>query len=372
MPRHDVAIYAPLANLFYDRVERRGSGGAERQTFLLAQALARRGLRVAHIVYECADPVVDPGAPVTLVQRPQPESHGSARDLAAKSLDVWRALDEADARVAVFRGANAVLGIAGAWTRLHRRRLVFAGANNSDFTFQGAAAGTTRAPLFAAGVRAAHQIVVQSEEQVALARTRFPRAGEPLQINSFVEESRATDAQGEAFLWVSRLVDYKRPLLYADLAEAVPEARFWMIPIQTPDPAHVPLLAELQRRAEHLPNLELLEQRPHAELQDLVGRAAAMVNTSSYEGMPNTWLEGWARGVPALTLGFDPDDRVARHGLGVAAGGDWEAFVAGARRLWAGRADRCGFAETVRGYVRDAHGTQVEAAWAALVERLSA
>lgn len=373
MPRHDVAIYAPLANLYYDRAARRGGGGAERQTFLLARGLARRGLRVAHIVEPVADPIADPRAPVTLVQRGRPDGVGSPRGHAAKLGGVWGALREADARVQVLRGANGALGVAGAWSRLHRRGLVFAGANNSDFT--GGPFPSPRDPrarLFAAGMRMTDAVVVQHQDQVALARQRFPKATEPQAINSFVEAMPPTQTPGEAFLWVSRLVDYKQPLLYAELAAAVPAARFWMVPVKSSDPAFGPTLDELRRRAAGLPNLELLDQRSHAELQKLIARAIAMVNTSSYEGMPNTWLEGWARGVPALTLSFDPDERVARHGLGLSAGGEWEAFVAAAQRMWACRADRCGMSATVRDYVLDAHGTQVEDAWAALIERLSA
>jgi glycosyltransferase involved in cell wall biosynthesis len=371
MPEHDVAIYAPLAYLYYDRAAPKGGGGAERQTFLLAHSLARHGLRVAHVVYPVADPVVDPERRITLIERPRPESHGSARDLAEKLADVWKALGEADARVQVLRGANGTLGVAGAWSRLHRRRLVFAGANNSDFTHGPfSSPRDPRARLFAAGIRMTDAVVVQHGEQVELARRRFPRAGEPVQINSFVDEVAPTAEPGEAFLWVSRLVDYKRPLLYADLAAALPQARFWIVPIKTEDPEYATTLDELRRRAAAHPNLEILDQRTHAELQRLVARAVAMVNTSSYEGMPNTWLEGWARGVPALTLSFDPDGRVDANGLGVAAGGDWEAFVAGAERLWEGRANRCGMSDTVRSYVGDAHGAQVAAAWAALIERL--
>jgi glycosyltransferase involved in cell wall biosynthesis len=212
-------------------------------------------------------------------------------------------------------------------------------------------------------------VVVQSADQLELARRRFPRAAEPVQINSFAEHAAAATAPGEAFLWVSRLVDYKRPLLYADLAAAVPEARFWMVPIRTTDAQYAQTLAELERRAAQLDNFEILAQRPHAELQQLIGRAVAMVNTSSFEGMPNTWLEGWARGVPALTLSFDPDGRIAQHGLGIAADGDWEAFVGGARRLWDRRTDHA-LAAGVRNYEHDAHGTQVAARWAELLVRL--
>ena len=72
--------------------------------------------------------------------------------------------------------------------------------------------------------------------------------------------------------------------------------------------------------------------------------------------MPNTWLEGWARGVPALTLSFDPDGRIAAHGLGVEAGGDCEDFVAGGRGGCGSGAPTATGSDRVRAYVADAHG----------------
>jgi glycosyltransferase involved in cell wall biosynthesis len=356
MPRHDVAIYAPWASTYYDAARPVSGGGAERQTFLLAQALARRGLRVAHVVHPVDEPLLDTDAPVTLVETSSPRRQ------------LWRALDAADAAAVVLRGANGRLGAAAGWTRRHRRRLVFAAANNSDFTLETLGSRLDpRRVMYVAGLRLADRLVVQTDEQARLARERFPRAAAPAQINSFVAPSPAADQPGEAFLWVSRLVDYKRPLLYAQLAEAIPEARFWMIPSLSEAPAEDEMLAELERRSRDLPNLELLPPRSHDELQELIGRAVAMVNTSEFEGVPNTWLEGWARGVPALSLSFDPDRRIATHGLGVAAEGSWDAFVAGTRRLWEQRADRAGLGPTVRAYVADAHGERVAAAWSEVV-----
>jgi glycosyltransferase involved in cell wall biosynthesis len=368
MPRHDVAIYSPHAGLFYDRAAERAGGGAERQTWLLARSLARRGLRVAHIVYPVMDPEIDPQAPVTLVQRPRPAAAGSLRSLSGEAVELWRALDQADAAVQVFRGAAGTLGVAGLWARRRGRRVVFAAANNADFTLEAfGGRQDPRAALFRAGLRMADAVVVQSVDQLNLARTRFRHLRHVEEIPSFVAAAPVVEGPGEAFLWVSRLADYKRPLLYADLAAAVPEARFWMIPARSAEPSFEASLAELHRRAGELGNLEIIEPRPHAGLQELVARAVAMVNTSSFEGMPNTWLEGWARGVPALTLSFDPDGRIARHRLGVSAGGSWEAFVAGARELWEHRADRDGLGPGVRAYVAEVHGRQVEDRWAELL-----
>jgi glycosyltransferase involved in cell wall biosynthesis len=289
----------------------------------------------------------------------------------SRSADVWRTLSRANASVQLFRGANGQLGVGAAWARAHRRRTIFAGANNADLnldTFSGPR--DPRRRMFTAGLRMTDAMVVQTDVQIQLAGEHVPFAPAPEQINSFVAEAPAATAPGEAFLWVSRLVDYKRPLLYADLAEAVPEAQFWMVAIKTEDDSYADTLAELQRRSAVLDNFELLPQRSHGALQELIGQAVAMVNTSRYEGMPNAWLEGWARGIPALTLSFDPDDRIARHDLGIAAEGSWDAFVAGARRLWERHADRGELSSTVRAYVQDVHGRRVGDRWAEVVRGL--
>jgi glycosyltransferase involved in cell wall biosynthesis len=156
---------------------------------------------------------------------------------------------------------------------------------------------------------------------------------------------------------------------YVALARALPEARFLMIPV--PEGRGSGELDEIQAAARELPNLELLDPMPHDRLSALISLTVAVVNTSVLEGMPNTFLEAWARGVPVLTLRFDPDDVVARHALGIAAQGSWDRFVEGARQLWEGRADGEEWAERVRTYVEDAHSLDaVGDRWSALIAEL--
>src|SRR5699024_8240301 len=106
-----------------------------------------------------------------------------------------------DAAVGVLRGAAGALGVAGLWARAHRRRVVFAGANNADFlltNFDGPR--DPRAGLFRMGMRLTDAVVVQSGDQVQLARETFPHLRAVELIPSFVELGPAADGPGEAFL----------------------------------------------------------------------------------------------------------------------------------------------------------------------------
>lgn len=361
MPAREVAVYVPGAATYYG-VSANG-GGAERQSMLLARGLQAHGVRTAHVVFPLPNGARLPGPLPTLIARPYP------RHALLEPAVIWRALRRADAETYVFRGARLHLSVGAAFCRAHGRRLIFSAANDADFAEHPTGAPGWRKPLYDRGVRAADAVVVQSAHQVDLARRAFPGLRRVIEIPSFTEPAEPATGPGEAFLWIGRVTDYKRPLDFVRLAAAVPEARFWLLTATSPEEtSQGSLHRDILERARELPNLEVLPPVPHPQVMELIARSVAVVNTSLTEGMPNVWLEGWARGVPALTLYFDPDGRVAGRGLGLAAGGDLSAFAAAARELWAQRGDRSRYAATTRAYVEEFHSVpRVSAQWAEVV-----
>jgi glycosyltransferase involved in cell wall biosynthesis len=379
LARHDVAIYAPSAALLYER-QPGVTGGAERQTVLLAQALLRAGLRVAHIVLPVEEP--DPALPdsLTLVQRRLVTTRRGPAARLAQLREVVSALRDADADVYVFRSGLPALGITALFCRARGRRLIFASSNDLDFTFDFYDGRGPELRVYRYGVAHADAVVVQTEAQTQLARHRIPGLTRVVEVPSFAQSAPLSTARPEAFLWAGRLDRYKQPLRYIELAEAMPDARFRMIPRQLdperaggspgadPDEA---MEREALDRAAALPNLEILEQRPHADVMQLLERSVAIVNTGAAEGLPNLFLEAWARGIPALSYEFDPNGRIARHGLGVAADGSRERFLQGARELWDGRDARECLSLHVRGYLESTHGVDaVGRRWSELVDEL--
>jgi glycosyltransferase involved in cell wall biosynthesis len=354
--KRDVTFVSPwmgplLAARASSRVEA-STGGAETQIFLLAAALAERGWRVAVLVFagpELPDRI--DGVEILRLPRPGHAPSQRARALAWLRLTVrvWRGMD---AGVVVQRAAGVATALVGAAARLRRRRFVYSSASVADFQFDPPARSRRATRLFRLGVRLADEVVVQSHEQVELCRRQFGREGR--RIPSLVEPAPLRRVEPEALLWVGRLAPYRRAEDFIALARRLPHVPCWMV--ASPSPVAPEMPKRIAALAAGCENLVILEPTSRDRLQGLIERAAAVVNTAEFEGMPNVLLEGWAQGVPALALRFDPDGVIERHGLGWFASGDFERFVAAAGEAWAGRGDEAELARRCREYVQERHG----------------
>jgi glycosyltransferase involved in cell wall biosynthesis len=363
--RYDVTIYAPFAGHLYVPGSARQAGGAETQMRELARTLTGLGLRVCHVVFDYEGlPRSSEG--IDLVTQPPDEYK---RHLVPYSRSIVRALARADADVYVQRTAGFETGVAAAFARARGRALVFSASSDTDLRARPPLPTPLSLLAFRFGRRAARALVAQTDDQMALARAELGRT--PRLIRSLCVPAPDARAEPEAFLWIGGLIDYKDPMAYVALAERLPEARFWMIGTDRGEDWRA-LSDEVHAAAERLPNLELLPPRSRDELLELYPRAVAVVNTSLFEGFPNTFMEGWARGVPALSLRLDPGGTIARHGIGAMAGGELDAFVRSARELWEGRADREPLSLAARRYVEDHHSPAVVGRqWVELIEALA-
>jgi len=209
-----------------------------------------------------------------------------------KVVSIANAIAGANADILVSRAATHEVGLAGLFAKLTGRRFVYSSANVSDFRddwpvrqsspsspFETRLAeaeyelGLRFSPafhksaaigeLFRLGIRLADEIVVPIEEQVDLCVKRFGRS--PAMIKSIAELAPQRTSEPEAFLWIARLVSYKRPLAFVELARALPRSGFgWWRLLSTL--RTVNSLPRLSRPAGKLHNLEVLTPRPEARV----------------------------------------------------------------------------------------------------------
>jgi glycosyltransferase involved in cell wall biosynthesis len=364
---HDVAVYAPWGSLYYGP-DRQYMGGAEVQTTMLAHALEARGLRVAHIVYPVKEPRRIEASSPSLVERAEWQGYRRLGEL-AETAAIWGGLRRANAEAYIVRGSGGHLIAASAFCRALRRRLIFSSSSELDFDFARPDRNPRTLRLYKASLRLADQLVVQTGQQQELVRRTFPDR-DPVLIPSFAEPADGANGTGKYFLWADRLVEYKLPDRYVELAAALPDARFRMVAAvnnETP-----PGMAErIETAAERLPNLELLPPRPRSQLLDEMQQAVAVVKTSRIEGMPNAFLEAWARGVPVLSLNVDPDAKIEDNEIGVAARGSMERLIAAAAGLWGDPDRREAIGARARQFIQDVHSPEAVAdRWVAVLDDL--
>lgn len=359
--RYDVAFYVPWIGPLLTNADATPTGGAETQIYLVARALAERGVSVCLLAFELPGVQLprEIGGVAVRLRRPY-QAHrrfGKLRETAAVASTIFGS----GAAVIVARSAGPHVGLAAVAAKLSGRRFVFSSANVSDFDSARLSPNRVNDALFRLGVQLADRIIVQTVEQTRMCKETFGR--EPALIKSIAEPAGQRTAEPVAFLWIARLVWYKRPLEYVELARAVPEATFKMVGVRVPlASGEDDLIDEVERAAAGVPNLELLPPRPRQELMQLVDTAVAIVNTADFEGMPNIFLEGWSRGVPALALTHDPDGVIESHDVGWFAHGSKERLVELARAAWEHRKDQAAVAERSRAYVHDEHSTDAVAA----------
>jgi glycosyltransferase involved in cell wall biosynthesis len=128
------------------------------------------------------------------------------------------------------------------------------------------------------------------------------------------------------FLWVHRLVSYKRPLEVAEAFRALPELRLTMVGVG-------PLEREL--RAMLPPNVELLGWIPRDRLARLFASAAGFVHVGE-EDFGISMVEALAAGAPVLAAdvgGARDIVRPGRDGVLVSEPGDPEKIRAGVGEL---------------------------------------
>lgn len=327
------------------------AGGAETQVFLLARELCRRGHRVAIATLETSPSLPEEVEGIEIIALPVRPPGASRTGLLAWGVRFVLALERIDRCAVVQRTAGAITGLAALLARLGGRPFVYSCSGVNDFEYDQLETSPAARGLFGIGRRLARTIVVQSDEQAELCRLRWGRSSTV--VRSLAEPAPRRTQPPEAFLWIGRLSPYKRPEIFLELAERMPDATFWVVGSAAGNFPEVD--EQIRRRATELANVELLGSRSRTELANLYDRAAAVVNTSRSEGMSNVLLEAWARGVPALMHAHDPDGLVAREGLGWVADGSLDRLTELAEAAWASRDDQADVADRCRSYLAREH-----------------
>jgi glycosyltransferase involved in cell wall biosynthesis len=208
------------------------------------------------------------------------------------------------------------------------------------------------------GLKEAHLVIAQTEEQAQLMRELYHRECPVIPNVWVVSPTEGLKAEPPEVFWAARYLPLKRPEMVLEAARRLPHLRFVMA--GGPARGHEALFEEVQRAAQEVPNLQALGFVPFSEIDQYYARARAYLCTSTIEGFPNTFLQAWNHKTPVVTT-YDPDGVISRYGLGAGCQ-DLDEVVAGLEGVCGPEGAAIG--ERCRAYLQRVHS--VEAVMAAL------
>jgi len=171
---------------------------------------------------------------------------------------------------------------------------------------------------------------VQTQRQADILKENFGRSGyiikNPIDLTCIFPKN----INANKILWIGTSDErVKRPSLIFELAKRLPDYPFVVIMRY----ADGEIFDECLKMAQLLRNVTIITDVPYLEIESYFSDAKLFINTSVFEGFPNTFLQAAKYGVPVVATDVDPDGMLSQYGCGITCGGDFERFVQGVQRL---------------------------------------
>lgn len=201
--------------------------------------------------------------------------------------------------------------------------------------------------LYKLGLERCNLIYTQSKDQQRMLLERYGIKSRVLK-NVFHLAKDETENSRQYILWVSRCEPLKRPLLFLELAKNLPDEKFVMIMpyVQKTDELQNErikrITAEVKKAAVELNNFEYLEYVPFNQIQNYYNKAKLFVNTSEYEGFPNSFIQSCVGKAGILSLRVNPDEFLTENNLGHCCRDNMEEAINFIRGLDADRIEKMG------------------------------
>ncbi len=232
--------------------------------------------------------------------------------------------EEADADLYIAPGNNQIAAQVAYFCKTHKRAYIMLAGSDMDFNPRIKADpygkdiyGEPHSMMLYA-IQNACLAIVQNERQYELAQ-QF--GAKPVLIRNPVDLELKYPKAGvpSTILWVGNTEEsVKRPAIMVEVARSMPEYQFVMVV--------TPVIEESYRRLEEaarsIPNLEVVSRVPYAEIEKYFAQAKLFVNTSAFEGFPNTFLQAGKYGVPIISMKVDPNRLISEHGCGLLCSDD--------------------------------------------------
>lgn len=241
------------------------------------------------------------------------------------AMNLWRLLRKNRPDVIYQNGGCAYTGIAAFYAKRAKCRMIWHIASDNDL------ANNHESGIFKPnkaldrnllhwGIKNSDVIIAQSESQRNIVSKINPTAVVHV-IRNFHPMPRETSStqKSEKIIWVANIKKLKQPEMYIKLAKELLERNLDVECLMVGAPARYPEGYQnvIDETVQAVPNIKYLGALPIDEVNDLIGKSKLLINTSKWEGFPNTFIQAWMRNTPVISLNCDPDNILKEYHCGI-------------------------------------------------------
>lgn len=166
-------------------------------------------------------------------------------------------------------------------------------------------------------------IIAQNLDQMTLLAERFNKnailVNNPIDTDTTkgpLNEKTIKNKMTNPILWVGKSHFVKAPDKVLSIAKILPEITINLVMNEWDKSYHREILSKLPDNVNYIENVEF------DRIEDLFINSSLFINTSDFEGFPNTFLQAAKHGVPIISLNSDPNKMLSELGCGYFANGD--------------------------------------------------
>lgn len=164
------------------------------------------------------------------------------------------------------------------------------------------------------GMRIADTVVAQSVNQKHFLMKNFGLKSVIIKSGLPVIVKPSQKVNPPVVLWLASLKRWKQAEIFIQLARHCQNLNCKFI--LAGRPTDKGYLKKIHSMLKGLSNIEYIGEINVEKSTELIGGASLFVNTSKYEGFPNTFIQAWMRQIPTVSLNVDPDDVIKKNKLG--------------------------------------------------------
>lgn len=349
-----VCFFSPASYPFFIKESKINHGGAELQMFLLAEYISKQKKHKTcfFIGNYGKKPKHKDINLISTIKNIQKENFFSK---IFNGLRYLLQLIKEKPDIIFCTNANAFVGINSFYAKIFKKKSIFRTSHQIDVDKTYIKQNGLSGKIYKYGLKNAHIVVTQNESHKKLLKKNHNIDAKVLK-NAFIIK-KITKKNSNYVFWVGRFEKWKQPELFLKIAKHFPNNKFVMVCPYTK--SRKKEWEVLKQKVSVISNLQLIEKIAFNKIQTFFNNASLFINTSEYEGFPNTFLQAAQGKTPIISLNVNPDDFITKYNCGIFANGNFNNLLKSTEVLIKNKTQQAKMGENLYAYLKSNHDINV-------------